>query len=465
MSELKLGKITQYDRDMLKLTLRDNPYIPDKIKKGVLGYPQQLKTLIYLNRPIINDYWRLLIGGKAFGGKTLFLAVLALRYMHIKGWKGLATRKNYDDLTAEDVDSVYGYICKWNDENQTNHKLKIKQHPPSIKSKEGCLLDFRAFDHISKKEKTRSKTYQGIYNDEGTELAKQIITFQGRSLRQDTESRFPKCIVHSGNPQFDPKTFTLNDTSQWFLNDYVEGQHVYVPMGWTTNPYINKDEYEASFEDMDEIDKQSQKYGNWKFKFQTGGLIDVSTLKNYLSPPLTNRSASILSIDLAGRGRDKYVISTLTLDLKTNQILFDNISQTVGLDTEALIEKHIIEDHSRRVYPSAVLLEIEPGSWIDTEKYYKNFFNQMGIIVYPKKPVGSKFNRARPMVREMKQGHVLINEMLKKKLYTEISPPRSYFELIQEELGMLAPVMPVSPNIIDSLSQGFNYLRKVKIKG
>jgi hypothetical protein len=465
MADLILGPITQYDRDMLRLTLIKNPYIPDKIKKGVLGYPQQLKSLIYLNRPKPNNYHRILIGGEAYGGKTLLGAVLSLRYIHINGFKGLVTRKNYDDLTAENVDSIYGYIGLWNDENQSNYKLKIKQHPPSIKSLEGGLLDFRAFDHISKKEKTRSKSYVQIVNDEGPELDKAILTFQGRSLRQNTESRFPKAIINFGNPQYDPKTFALNDSSKRFLNEYVEGKYVYVPMGWKVNPYINRIEYGNSLEDLDEIDKQSQKEGNWHYVYTKGGLIDINTIKNYLSPPITNRSASILSIDLAGRGRDKFVVSTLTIDLKTNRILIDNISQTVGTSTEVLIENHIREDHKRKIHSSACILEIEPGSWVDTEKYWKQFFNQMGIVVIPRAPHGSKFNRARPLIREMGQGHVLINELLQKKFYSESTYKQSYFELLKEEIGRLAPIMPISPNIIDSISQGFNYLRKVKIKG
>ena len=236
-------------------------------------------------------------------------------------------------------------------------------------------------------------------------------------------------------------------------------------MGWRVNPYISKSEFEASLEDLDEIDKQSQKEGNWHYTYAQGGLIDISLIKNFLSSPVLNRSASILSIDLAGRGKDKFAVSTLTLDLKTNQIMIDNISQTVGTSTESLIENHVLEDHKRGVYPSACLLEIEPGSWIDTEKYWKLFFNQMGIKVYPKKPIGSKFNRARPLIREMKQGLVLINELLTTKVYEESSYQQTYFELLKEEIGRLAPIMPISPNILDTLSQGFNYLRKVKITG
>jgi hypothetical protein len=459
LADLNLGPITDYDRDMLKLTLINNPYLPEKIKKGVLGYPQQLKSLIYLNRPVINDYHRILIGGEAFGGKTLFGAVLSLRFIHIKGFKGLNTRKNYDDLTEESVDSIWGYIGLWNEELEVERKLKIKLNPPRIKSREGGLLAFRAFDNISKKEKTRSKSYQQICNDEGPEIAKQILTFQGRSLRQDVESKFPKAIINFGNPQFDPKTYTLNDSSQRFLQEYVEGPYVYVPMGWRTNPYINQIEFEASLEDLDEIDKQSQKEGNWHYVYTKGGLIDINTLKNYLSPNFTNNTFSILSIDLAGRGKDKFVVSTLTLDLATNQIMIDNISQTIGTSTEFLIEGHVLEDHKRGVYPSVCVLEMEPGSWVDTEKYWTEFFSTMDIIVQPKKPVGSKFNRARPLIREMSQGHVLINQMLDKKFYTESTYKKSYFELLKEEIGRLSPIMKISPNIIDSLSQGRNFLR------
>jgi len=405
LANLELGPITDYDKDMLKLTLTNNPYIPDKIKTGVLGYPQQLRSLIYLNRPIINDYHRILIGGEAFGGKTLFGGVISLRFIHLKGFKGLNTRKNYDDLTEESVDSIWGYIGLWNeeltDEYGNERKLKIKLNPPRIKSREGGL----------------------------------------------------------GNPQFDPKTFVLNDSSQRFLNEYVEGEYVYVPMGWRTNPYINQKEFEASLEDLDEIDKQSQKEGNWHYVYTQGSLIDINLLKKYLAPKFTNNTLSILSIDLAGRGRDKFVVSTLTLDLMTNRIMIDNISQTVGTSTEFLIEAHVLEDHKRGVYPSICVLEMEPGSWIDTEKYWTEFFSTMNIIVQPKRPVGSKFNRARPLIREMSQGHVLINELLDKKIYSESTYEKSYFELFKDEIGRLSPLMKISPNIIDSISQGRNFLR------
>ena len=467
LANLDIGPITQYDRDMLKLTLINNPYIPDRIKKGVLNYPQQLKSLIYLNRPIPIDYHRILIGGEAYGGKTLFGGVLGLRFIHLKGFKGLVTRKNYDDLLEEREDSIWGYISLWNEELADQYgnerKLNIKQsHPPRIKSKDGGLLTFRAFEHVIKKEKTRSKSYQVILNDEAPELEKSILTFQGRSLRQQSESRFPKAIINFGNPQFDPKTFVLNDSSKRFLKEYVEGKYIYVPMGWRTNPYISREEFEASLEDLDEIDKQSQKEGNWHYTYAQGGLIDINLIKDFLTSNYPSESTSILSIDLAGRGRDKFVVSTLTLDADTNQIMIDNISQTVGTSTELLIEKHVMEDNKRGVYPSTCILEIEPGSWVDTEKYWKEFFQQMGIIVEPRSPKGSKFNRARPLIREMSQGLILINKRLMDKYYVESSYNESYFELLKQEIGRLAPVMQISPNIMDSLSQGYNYLRNPK---
>ncbi|OEC87878.1 MULTISPECIES: hypothetical protein [Methanobacterium] len=459
MAELNLGPITQYDKDMLQLTLIDNPYIPEEIKKGVLGYPQQLKSLIYLNRPIVNDYHSILIGGEAYGGKTLFGAVLSLRFIHLKGFKGLNTRKNYDDLTEESVDSIWGYIGLWNEELEKKDRLKIKLNPPRIKSKEGGLLAFRAFDNIKKKEKTRSKSYQQICNDEAPEIDKRILTFQGRSLRQQADSRFPKSIISFGNPQYDPKTYRLNESSQRFLNEFVEGPYVYVPMGWKTNPYINQEEFKASMKDLDEIDKQSQMEGNWHYIYSKGQLIDINTLNDFLKPTFTGNSFSILSIDLAGRGKDKFVVSTLTLDINTNRIMIDNISQTVGTSTEYLIEGHVLEDKQRGIHPSLCIIEMEPGSWVDTEKYWTEFFNQLNIAVHPKKPVGSKFNRARPLIREMSQGHILINQLLDEKEYTESSYKKTYYNLLKEEISSLSPLMKVSPNIIDSLSQGRNFLR------
>lgn len=462
MADLNLGPITQYDRDMLQLTLIDNPYIPDKIKKGVLGYPQQLKSLIYLNRPIVNDYHRILIGGEAYGGKTLFGAVLSLRFIHIKGFKGLNTRKNYDDLTEESVDSIWGYIGLWNEELEGEQKLKIKLNPPRIKSHEGGLLAFRAFDNITKKEKTRSKSYQQICNDEGPEIAKQILTFQGRSLRQQSESRFPKAIINFGNPQYDLKTFTLNDSSQRFLHEYVEGPYVYVPMGWRTNPYINQIEFEASLEDLDEIDKQSQKEGNWNYTPSKGDLIDKKTIKKQVLPydeqlQKIDIIYNVLSLDLAGEGQDKTAI-THYLYLENGWGFIEDLYQTVSPYPEEQIYRFIESKIDAGFQPNYILLEQEGGSKVYSDRHWENELSSLEIKLYPISPSGSKYNRARPMVREMNQHQIKINKSLETKIYKESKKKETYFDLLSLELLNLEPIMKQSPNLIDCLSLARNFI-------
>jgi len=466
LADLNLGSITQYDRDMLQLTLIDNPYIPDKIKKGILGYPQQLKSLIYLNRPILNDYHRILLGGEAYGGKTLFGAALSLRFMHIKGFKGLNTRKNYDDLTEESVDSIWGYIGLWNGELVEQYgnerKLKIKLNPPRIKSKEGGLLSFRAFDNITKKEKTRSKSYQQIQNDEAPELDKQILTFQGRSLRQQAESRFPKAIINYGNPQYDLKTFTLNESSQRFLNEYVEGQYVYVPMGWRTNPYIKQLEFEASLEDLDEIDKQSQKEGNWNYTPSIGDLIDKETIKKQVLPydkqlQKINIIYNVLSIDLAGEGQDKTAITNY-LYLENGWGFIEDIYQTVSPYPEEQIYRFIESKIDAGFQPNYILLEQEGGSRVYSDRHWEDELSSLEIKLYPIFPKGSKYNRARPMVREMNQHQIKINKSLETKIYKESKKEETYFDLLTTELLNLEPIMKQSPNLIDCLSLARNFI-------
>lgn len=462
MAELHIGPITKYDRDMLKLTLTNNPYIPDRIKKGVLGYPQQLKSLIYLNRPIPNDYHRILIGGEAYGGKTLFGAVLSLRFIHIKGFKGLVTRKNYDDLTEESVDSIWGYIGLWNEELEAEQELKIKLNPPRIKSREGGLLSFRAFDHISKKEKTRSKTYQQICNDEGPEIEKQILTFQGRSLRQDKDSRFPKAIINFGNPQFNPKTFTLNDSSQRFLQEYVEGPYVYVPMGWRTNPYINQEEFDASLEDLDIIDKESQREGNWHYKVSKGDLIGRDTILRQILPYDDKLKEieivyNVLSIDLAGEGSDKTAITNY-LYLKNGWGFIEDLYQTVSSYPEEQIYRFIESKLNEGFNPNFILLEQEGGSKVYSDRHWTDELAPLQIPVRPVNPQGSKYNRARPMVREMNQNMIKINKSLESKLDSESHKNETYLEILTEELLNLEPIMTKSPNLVDCLSQARNFI-------
>lgn len=129
----------------------------------------------------------------------------------------------------------------------------VKSPSPRIEAPSGAIVYFKAFDNIEKKHKFKSASYQRIINDEASELPKGLIPFQYRSLR--TSEHLPLSMINLSNPH--------GDSTQYLIDEYITGDKPYLNIGWESNPFIDKEAYEKTLSELDYVDQQYQRYGNW----------------------------------------------------------------------------------------------------------------------------------------------------------------------------------------------------------
>jgi hypothetical protein len=84
--------------------------------------------------------------------------------------------------------------------------------------------------------------------------------------------------------------------------------------------------------------------------------------------------------------------------------------------------------------------------------------SSLEIKVYPITPNGSKYNRARPVIREMNQNMIKINKSLETKIDVESKISETYSKILIDEILRLEPIMKTSPNLVDCLSQARNFI-------
>lgn len=444
VTEFDKTAVTDKVKERYKRVILDNPYV--KLKP----YPKQSIPFFEILDDNHNDEpHSILIGAGGYGGKTVAGSIMATMYLEHKDTNVLVTRKTYKQLKGPD--SIWENLNGW-----LSDTCKINSSELSITAPNGAKIWFRAFNDESKMYDVKSESYTLIINDEASEQLIRTLKFLYRSLRADNSFKLPLAYINLSNP-------SIYEGSQYLTDEYVDGSYNHYELDWRDNPFVNKKKYKNTLSKLDFLDQQHQLYGDWHYQFTKGDLIsseeiDGSTIKQ----SIFNGLASILSLDLAGKGRDKTAISTISLNPTNNILSVDNISQTVSSNPERMIENHIEEDNNNGIYHSLVLIEQEPGSWISSEKYWKEYFKELQLPLKTFKPEISKFNRARGFVRDMRNGAFKLNTLLKTK-YDKESNNKSYYDLTKNELLSLKPIMETSPNIIDTFSQAHHLLRKSKI--
>lgn len=401
-------------------TILKNPYIPVK------PYPKQAipifeviknESLNEEGKPEVNT---VLVGAGGFGGKTYLGSMLAAQYLPEKvsdedNYTCLVTRKNYAELL--DTNSIWDNLLEWccGEHLDKDIKCDYKKSPtPQITSPNGNTIYFKAFDHDEKKQKFKSASYDRIVNDEASELPKAVIKFQYRSMRNT--SWLPRSIINLSNPG--------GDSTEYLVNKYVDGPKPYVALDWRDNPHIDKDAYEASLDELDYIDQQYQKYGNWHYKPSAGDLINREQLTSAYIDIQDYIEREVLfctmGIDTAGTGRDKTVcFNIIQLDngLKVVNDMMSDPSAYPEDNVYEIIEKQICENNLYNVD-----IEEEPGGdSVYALRYWQNdvldeLIKKYHIDVEGAQPIKSKYTRARPIAKAIIKGELKFSSHLKKQL-------------------------------------------------
>lgn len=417
-----------------------NPYLK------VEPYGLQKIAILYAN-DLENTLNQLLAGAGAFGGKTYLGSILSAQYLpYDRDYTCLVTRKNYAELT--DTNSIWDNLTDWCCDESLNPDVRCeyKQSPPIIEAPNGNKIYFKAFDHEKKKQKLKSASYDRVVNDEASELPLKVLKFMYRSLRNTSE--IPLSLIHLSNPSEDNP-----ESNDYLVEKFVDGPYPYIQMDWRDNPFIDKAAYEQSLNELDYVSQQYQKYGNWKYKPTHGDLINrEDILKQRLNFILQDNDVaySLIGIDLAGKGKDKFAVCRYDYLRNGLEVITDFV-QTQSSMPEDMLYNFVSKHNLNPFYPVTDLIVIEQeggGSPLYAQRYFQELLQDFNIPVVLQTPKGSKYQRARPLMRMIKNGMV------------KIGMDCGCMEEFIDESVRLGPVMKVSPNLVDSATLCHNYLHE-----
>ena len=418
-----------YDFELYNETITKNPYIPFEL------YPKQKLVALLSCR----DHTRVnhvLTGGAAGGGKTMLLAALALQFMTEPEYRCLVTRRGYRELVG--TGSVYDII-------KNIPGLKSRESSPiKVVSPSGAEIHFKAFQDETHKQDVKGESYHTILNDEASELNESVLRFLNRSVRKNTDDPIPLRVVNASNPG--------GDSTEYLINKFITGPSPYVSMGYKDNPYIDDKVYEASLLELDYIDRQYQMRGDWFYKPSQGDLMTREAAEaQYITNITTPVAYELMSIDLAGKGRDMFAVCCYDY-LSNGWEYIKDFDQTRTSNPENMLLNFIYKHNPDKRVPltSVIVIEQEGGGSPEyARKYFQNLILDAGynIPIILEKPMGNKYQRARPLMHSITYGGTKLNQDC-----------RLMEDFIDESIQLDPLGKGRSPNLVDSASLGRNYL-------
>ena len=428
-----MTNFTAWDYSNYYHTITENPFIDFEL------YPKQefIALTSCHKQDGINEF---LTGGPGGGGKTKLLSALALQFIEFPQYRCLVTRKKYRELVG--TGSVFDIIKNISGLKSRESGL-IRVIAPS-----GAEIHFKAFDNESHKQDVKGESYHTILNDEASELNESTLRFLYRSLRKKVDDWIPLRFGNASNPG--------GESTKYLLEKYIDGSLPYIEMGYKDNPYIDDDTYEAALLELDYIDQQYQMKGNWRYTPSVGDLITKEEMNKQgitYDYNLNNLQFSLIGIDLAGKGRDKFAVTRYDLLRNGLEVVCD-FQQTESSMPEDMLVR-FVEKHNPYNNPVTSLVVIEQeggGSPLYAQRYFQELLTENGfsIPVILKTPKGSKYQRARPLMRNIRNGLVKLNH-----------DAGFMDDFMDESISLNPNGNNTSPNLVDSVSLVFNYLHDV----
>lgn len=200
-------------------------------------------------------------GGAAGGGKSDALLMCALQYVDVPGYSSILFRKSYADLTKPGalMDRAKEWLLpfkevRWDEKDKKfTFYLQGTRHLTST-------LQFGYLENSNDRYNYQGGEYQFIGFDELTHISKDNYTYMFSRLRRLKGVDIPLRVRGASNPPDD-------DGGQWVRERFiVEGPkegRIFIPAGLDDNPYLDKQEYEKTLEQLDPVTRARLREGDW----------------------------------------------------------------------------------------------------------------------------------------------------------------------------------------------------------
>jgi predicted phage terminase large subunit-like protein len=434
MSGLDINSLTTEQLDRIKLLLKP------RWNKYMTSAPTA-KQSAFLALTCEDAFY----GGAAGGGKSEALLMAALQYVDMPNYNAVIIRKSYADLSLPGaiMDRARQYLSPWTESKEIRWIDKLKTFIfPS-----GARLSFGFLDSEGDKFKFQGAEFQFIGVDETSQISETNFLYMFSRLRKKVGNTVPLRFRSASNP---------SSEAMWLYNRYISPEKpdrakIFIPSGIDDNPFLNKEEYKKTLENLDAVTREQLLNGSWTIK-QEGGLFKPDWWKFVDIVPARVkfvRAWDLASSDPAINKRADYTVGCKVGRLKPRYFL-DDIKRMQG--TPAEVDKMILNTAIIDGRSVPILLPIDPGSagQVAFEHYVRLL---SGFVVKGKKNTGSKADRAKLASSACENGLIYVRRATWNKDFIEEA---SLFPAISKT---------IHDDQVDAFSWGFNGLQTKSMPG
>lgn len=393
-----MNGLSPKDRATLVKTVLKNKYIPH----------EPFKNQAYF---LCNTSEELLYGGQAGGGKSDALLMSALQYVEEEDYHAILLRRTYKDLALPNA--IMNRCANWLRPFVESKEVKWDKDTKTYTFPSDSTVTFSYLAHNNDLDQYQGAEFQFVGFDELTQFTEKQYTYLHSRLRKLDDSIVPIRMRAGSNPggrghDWVKKRFILDDSPAPFIQS-----------AYTDNKHLDIEQYGRQLDKLDELTRLQLKYGDWNAELSDGLLINREQLKRALISYDVYKdwipSLNVIGIDPASTGSDKFAMSSLTY-FTNGKMVLTNLDATTDSYPEQLLYEFAYEE-IRNWNTYMINFEGEPGS--DKEyalRHWRTILESLtskyGVIVDNTPASSSKFNRARPIALEIKNGNLLFDDRL-----------------------------------------------------
>jgi hypothetical protein len=215
-------------------------------------------------------------GGAAGGGKSDAILMAALQHAHVKGYAAIIFRRSYTDLTLPEA--LMSRAREW-----LTGKARWIDKEKTWLFPSGSTLTFGYLETENDKYRYQGSAYQFIGFDELTQFTESQYLYLFSRLRRLSSVEVPLRMRAASNPggigsrwvqeRFVPEDFTpeMAEGPVIFWKeganaDSVTVSRAFIPARLDDNPYLNREEYAQSLNELDPVTREQLLKGDWQIR-------------------------------------------------------------------------------------------------------------------------------------------------------------------------------------------------------
>jgi PBSX family phage terminase large subunit len=247
--------------------MAQNISINDQAELAKLLKPRLTKYVIHKPHPkqaafLLLNQQEVMFGGAGSSGKSDSLLMAALQYVDVPGYSALILRRTFADLSLPGA--IMDRAREWMSRFPEVHWSE-KQHRFTFPS--GATLQFGYLETANDKHRYQGAEFQYVGFDELTQFPKADYEYLFTRLRRTKNLSVPLRMRSATNPG--------GPHGIWVREHFVDkpdpSKRIFLPATVHDNPTVSYEEYAATLERVNEVDRARMLYGDWDI--QPEGLV------------------------------------------------------------------------------------------------------------------------------------------------------------------------------------------------